>query len=213
VAAGDNATILHYVENRARIADGDLVLVDAGCEYEGYASDVTRTCPASGRFTPLQRRAYEIVLDAQHAAIAAVRPGARVDDVHEAAGERLLDGLIELKLLTGTRAALARRHAAHRFTLHRTSHWLGRDVHDRGRYTEGGSSRRLAPGMVLTVEPGLYVRRDERRAPPELLGLGIRIEDDVLVTDDAPRVLSSDAPKTVEELEAAVGRSSTSPSS
>ncbi len=207
VAAGVNATILHYTENRGRIAAGDLVLVDAGCEFDGYASDVTRTFPASGRFTKPQRRLYDAVLAAQRTAIAAVKPEAKFTEAHEAARDVLLDALIDMGLLRGRRAMLKRRNAAQRFCLHNTSHWLGLDVHDRGRYRdEKGKPRRLVSGMVLTVEPGLYVRPDEKNVPKEYLGLGIRIEDDVLVTESGSRVLTGGAPKEPPELLAAVGR-------
>jgi Xaa-Pro aminopeptidase len=196
VASGENATILHYVENARRLETGDLVLVDAGCEFRGYASDVTRTFPASGRFTRAQGRLYGAVLRAQRAAIAAVRPGAPWDAPHEAARAVLLDALLEYGLLRGRREALRKTNAAQRFALHHTSHWLGLDVHDRGRYRdERGRPRPLEPGMVLTVEPGLYVRADEKRVPREYLGLGIRIEDDVLVTESGSRVLTEGAPK------------------
>jgi Xaa-Pro aminopeptidase len=195
VASGENATILHYTENSRRIETGDLVLVDAGCEAGGYASDVTRTFPASGRFTRPQKRLYGAVLAAQQGAIAAVKPGAAWDAPHEAAREILLDALIEYGLVRGRRAALKKSNAAQRFALHHTSHWLGLDVHDRGRYRdEAGAPRKLVPGMVLTVEPGLYVRPDETRVPKEYLGIGIRIEDDVLVTESGPRVLTEGAP-------------------
>ncbi|HSB63596.1 MAG TPA: aminopeptidase P N-terminal domain-containing protein [Thermoanaerobaculia bacterium] len=196
VASGENATILHYTENRRRIGPGDLVLVDAGCELEGYASDVTRTFPVSGRFTRPQRRLYDAVFSAQRAAIAAVGPGTPWDAPHEAAREVLLDALLELGLLRGRRAALKKKDAARRFALHHTSHWLGLDVHDRGRYRdEAGAPRKLEAGMVLTVEPGLYVRADEKGIPKEYRGLGIRLEDDVLVTEAGARVLTTAAPK------------------
>ena len=196
VASGENATILHYTENRRRIGAGDLVLVDAGCEVDGYASDVTRTFPASGRFTRPQRRLYDAVLSAQRAAIAAVGPGRPWDAPHEAAREVLLDALLEAGILRGRRAALKKKNAAQRFALHHTSHWLGLDVHDRGRYRdEAGAPRKLEPGMVLTIEPGLYVRADEKRVPKEYRGLGIRLEDDVLVTEAGARVLTESAPK------------------
>ncbi|HEY3349265.1 MAG TPA: aminopeptidase P N-terminal domain-containing protein [Thermoanaerobaculia bacterium] len=196
VASGENATILHYVENSRRLAAGDLVLVDAGCEVGGYASDVTRTFPVSGRFTRPQKALYGAVLAAQRAAIAAVRPGAPWDAPHEAARAVLLDALLEFGLLKGRREALKKKNAAQRFALHHTSHWLGLDVHDRGRYRdERGRPRPLEPGMVLTIEPGLYVRPDEARVPREYLGLGIRIEDDVLVTESGARILTEDAPK------------------
>jgi Xaa-Pro aminopeptidase len=196
VASGDNATILHYTENSRRIASGDLVLVDAGCEVEGYASDVTRTFPASGRFTRPQKQLFGAVRAAQKAAIAAVRPGAPWDAPHEAARGVLLDALLAFGLLRGRRAALRKANAAQRFALHHTSHWLGLDVHDRGRYREeSGAPRKLEPGMVLTVEPGLYVRPDEKRVPREYLGIGIRIEDDVLVTASGARVLTDARPE------------------
>ncbi|KAA0252786.1 M24 family metallopeptidase [Acidobacteria bacterium ACD] len=201
VASGPNATILHYVENRRRIGKDDLVLVDAGCELDGYASDITRTFPASGRFTRPQRRLYAVVLAAQKAAVDRCRPGATVLDVQDAAHDVLVDGLLDLGLLRGTRARVRAKKAHERFTLHRVSHWLGLDVHDRGRYTRDGESRKLEPGMVLTVEPGLYVRPDEKNVAAEWLGIGIRIEDDVLVTGDGPRVLTAGAPKEVDELE------------
>ena len=196
VASGDNATILHYIENSRRLAAGDLVLVDAGCEVEGYASDVTRTFPVSGRFTRPQKRLYGAVLAAQEKAIAALKPGAAWDAPHAAAREVLLDALIDFGLLRGRRATLKRKNAAQRFAVHHTSHWLGLDVHDRGRYRdEAGAPRKLEPGMVLTVEPGLYVRPDEKSVPKEYLGIGIRIEDDVLVTESGSRVLTNGAPK------------------
>ena len=201
VASGPNATTLHYVENDRRIEDGDLVLVDAGCEYEGYASDITRTFPASGRFTPEQEAVYRVVLAAQHAAIAKVRPGGRFQDVHDAAVEVLVDGLLELGLLSGKRKKAIEKGDYTRFYMHRTSHWLGMDVHDRGRYHDPkGEWRLLEPGMVLTVEPGLYVRPDEKKVPAPFLGIGVRIEDDVLVTEDGHRILTAAAPKSVEAM-------------
>ena len=201
VASGPNATTLHYVENDRKIEDGDLVLVDAGCEYEGYASDITRTFPASGHFRPEQEAVYRIVLAAQHAAIAKVRPGGRFQDVHDAAVEVLIDGLFELGLLSGKRKKAVEKGDYTRFYMHRTSHWLGMDVHDRGRYHDAkGEWRLLEPGMVLTVEPGLYIRPDEKKLPASFLGIGVRIEDDVLVTADGHRILTSAAPKSVEAM-------------
>lgn len=207
VASGANATILHYIENRRRMSEGELLLVDAGGEFEGYAADITRTFPVSGRFSGPQRRLYEIVLAAQKAAIDAVKPGARFDTVQEAAHDVLIDGLLATGLLKGKPAAIKKKNLQQRFTLHRTSHWLGLDVHDRGRYfAESGEPRILEPGIVLTVEPGLYVRPDEKKVAPEYLGIGIRIEDDVLVTAEGNEVLTRDCPKEVEELEATVGQ-------
>jgi Xaa-Pro aminopeptidase len=207
VAGGANATILHYIENSARLGDGDLVLVDAGCELQGYAADVTRTYPVSGRFTPPQRRVYDLVLLAQKAAIARVAPGAAVEDVHAAAREVLVDGLLAMGVLAGDPKEIVAKSEDLRFSLHRTSHWLGLDVHDRGRYVErDGTPRKLVPGMVLTVEPGLYFRLDEEGVPVELRGIGVRIEDDVEVTASGAKVLSAAAPKEPEELERLVGR-------
>ncbi len=196
VASGENATILHYVENSRRIEANDLVLVDAGCEYLGYASDITRTFPASGQFTKPQKRLNGIVLAALKAGTAKVRAGLAFEGVDRAAKEVLVDGLVDAGLLKGRAKTLLASKKYEKFTLHRTSHWLGLDVHDRGRYaSRDGSSRALEPGMVLTVEPGLYVRPDEKNVPAEYLGIGIRVEDDVVVTDGDPRVLTEGAPK------------------
>ncbi len=201
VASGPNATTLHYVENDRRIEDGDLVLVDAGCEVEGYASDITRTFPASGHFTSEQEAVYRVVLAAQHAAIVKVRPGGRFQDVHDAAVEVLVDGLLELGLLSGKRKKVIEKGDFTRFYMHRTSHWLGMDVHDRGRYHDAkGDWRLLEPGMVLTVEPGLYIRPDEKKVPAAFLGIGVRIEDDLLVMAEGHRILTSAAPKSVEAM-------------
>jgi Xaa-Pro aminopeptidase len=207
VAGGANATILHYIENSAPLGGGDFVLVDAGCELQGYAADVTRTYPVSGRFSDPQRRVYELVLAAQKAAIASIAPGARVEDVHTAARTVLVDGLLTMGVLAGDPAEIIARNEDQRFSLHRTSHWLGLDVHDRGRYVEpDGTSRTLVPGMVLTVEPGLYFRLDEEGVPEELRGIGVRIEDDVAVTESGANVLSAEAPKEIADLERLVGR-------
>ena len=201
VASGANATTLHYVENDRRIEEGDLVLIDAGCEYEGYAADITRTFPASGHFTPEQEAVYRVVLSALHAATSKVRPGGRFQDVHDAAVDVLVDGLLELGLLDGKRKKVLEKGTYTRFYMHRTSHWLGMDVHDRGRYHDASGEWRLfEPGMVLTVEPGLYIRPDEKKVPPGFLGIGVRIEDDVLVTEDGHRVLTAAAPKSVEAM-------------
>ena len=207
VGSGENATILHYVENRRQMRAGELVLVDAGCEFEGYASDITRTFPVSGKFSRAQKSLYDVVLTAQRAALDWVRPGISFDDVHAAARDVLIDGLLDLGLLKGRRSSVKARKSDQRFVLHRTSHWLGRDVHDRGRYVDpAGNSRALERGMVLTVEPGLYVRTDETKVPARFLGLGIRIEDDVLVTPDGHRVLTDGVPRLPEELSEIVGR-------
>ncbi len=209
VAAGRNATVLHYVENRAPVREGELVLIDSGAEVDLYTADVTRTFPASGRFTELQKRAYQLVLDAADRVIAATRPGATIDGLHQLAVERLTEGMVELGLLQGTVEGLIKESHFRRYYMHRTSHWLGLDVHDVGRYrsAEGeAGARPLEPGMVFTVEPGLYVAFDDERAPEGLRGLGIRIEDDVLVTETGCEVLTAAIPRTVAEVEAACAR-------
>jgi Xaa-Pro aminopeptidase len=200
VGTGANATILHYVENESVCREGDLLLIDAGAEYGTYSADITRTFPVSGTFTPPQRDIYEVVLSAQLAAIDRVRPDVSFDDVHQAALRTLVDGLLRLGILTGTADEVIETESYKPYYMHRTSHWLGLDVHDVGRYREGGSSRPLEPGMVLTVEPGLYFPVDGE-APEAYRGMGIRIEDDVLVTAGAPEVLTDGTPKAVDEVE------------
>jgi len=243
VASGPNATILHYCENRRRMEEGDLLLIDAGCEWGYHAADITRTFPVNGRFTPPQRRVYEVVLRAQRAGIAAARPGNRYEAVHEAARRVLVEGLVELGLLPrGVEDSLAMHHYRE-FYMHGTGHWIGMDVHDVGDYRVRHQSRALEPGMALTVEPGLYFDPEreavtfhlleyseeemwERRSrlglaaarkieeeekaraatvvhavPVEYRGIGIRIEDDVLITGDGCEVLTAGTPKTVDEVE------------
>jgi Xaa-Pro aminopeptidase len=202
VAAGANATTLHYVSNDQPLRDGDLVLIDAGCELAGYASDVTRCYPAGGRFSGPARDVYEIVLAAQEAALEVSRPGNTLDDVHEAALRALVQGMIDLKLLAGSLDDAIQSGAYKTFYMHRTSHWLGLDVHDVGAYTVDGKPRPLAPGIVFTVEPGLYVPLREEKAPAHLRGIGVRIEDDVVVTDDGHENLTVSIPKRVEDVEA-----------
>jgi Xaa-Pro aminopeptidase len=203
VGSGPNATILHYHKNDRRMLDGDLLLVDAGSEYEYYASDVTRTFPVSGRFTPPQRAIYELVLRSELLAIDATRAGATLDDVHGVAVRVLVEGLIELGIISGPleQALAEERHKP--WYMHRTSHWLGMDVHDVGTYYVGGKPRPLAPGMVLTVEPGLYFSQNDTRVPEQYRGIGVRIEDDVLVTDGEPKVLTAGIPKQVDAVERA----------
>jgi len=197
-----NATILHYVENSRRMRTGDLLLIDAGAEYQGYAGDVTRTIPVGGRYNEAQRAVYEVVLKANKAATRRVRAGVTFDAVHNTALRELTKGLISLGLLEGEVGQLIKSGAYRRFYMHRTSHWLGLDVHDAGRYqTDDKKSRPLAPGMVLTIEPGLYIGAEDD-IPKKYRNIGIRIEDDVLVTDGAPRVLSAAIPKEVEAIEA-----------
>ena len=203
VGAGANATILHYTENNCALTDGDLVLIDAGCEYSGYTADITRTFPVSGRFSEAQRRMYEVVLDAQTSAVAMTRPGITIDDIHDHCVRRLTEGMLELGLLSGTVEANIADDSYKRYYLHRTSHWLGLDVHDVGAYTRDGKPRPLRPGMVITIEPGLYVADDDTDAPEQFRGIGIRIEDDILVTEDGHENLTAAAPKTIADVEAA----------
>jgi len=202
VAGGANACVLHYIENNRVLPENGLVLIDAGCELDGYAADITRTFPVNGRFSPAQRDCYEIVLAAQQAAIDAVRPGASFMAYHDAAVRVLAQGMIDLKLLDGSVDGVIESESYKRFYMHRTGHWLGLDVHDAGEYKEdreGGEWVKLAPGMTLTVEPGLYIR-PAADVPHELHGIGIRIEDDVLVTTGG-REVYTDAPKTVADIE------------
>jgi len=206
VGGGGNACVLHYVENRDELKDGDLVLVDAGCEYGYYAADITRTFPVNGRFTPPQRALYEVVLAAQEAAIAKVQPGSRWCDPHDAAVRAITKGLVELGLLKGTLSKLIKDQAYTRFYMHRTGHWLGMDVHDVGDYKVDGEWRELEPGMTLTVEPGIYIPAGLRGVPKKFWNTGIRIEDDVLVTKNGHEVLTRDAPKSPDEIEALMQR-------
>ncbi len=204
VASGERTCVLHYVQNDGVLGDGELLLIDAGCELDGYASDLTRTFPVNGRFSGPQREIHELVLAAQAAAIAAVSPGAPWDAPHRAAVNVLAQGMIDLKLLSGGLAEVVETEAYKRFYMHRTGHWLGLDVHDAGDYKLQGGWRALAPGMVLTVEPGCYIRAGEG-VPARFAGIGVRIEDDVLVTDAGAEVLTRDAPKTPAEIEAWMG--------
>ena len=199
VAGGVNACVLHYVANDKLLNDHTLVLIDAGGEVEGYAADITRTFPVNGRFSAPQRDAYEIVLAAQTAAIAAIKPGNHFMHPHQAALRVLAQGMLDLKLLNGSLDGVIESEAYRRFFMHRTGHWLGLDVHDAGEYKQGDAWVTLAPGMTLTVEPGLYIR-PAADIPLPLAGIGIRIEDDVLVTEQGGEVYTS-APKTVAEIE------------
>ncbi len=205
VGAGANATILHYVENNCQIKDNDLLLVDAGAEYEHYCSDITRTYPANGRFTNEQKEIYEIVLNAQLAAIEKVKPGAAFEDVHQAALDVIVDGLFNLGLLSGERDKVIEEKQYQKFFMHRTSHWLGIDTHDVGKYKQSDESRLLEPGMILTVEPGIYIRPMDD-VPAKYHNIGIRIEDDVLVTEQGAEILTALVPKQINELEAIIGR-------
>jgi Xaa-Pro aminopeptidase len=202
VAGGENACVLHYTENSARLEDGDLLLIDAGAECGNYAADITRTFPVSGKFSESQRLIYELVLDAQYAAIEEVRPGRRWIDPHEAAVKVLTKGLVKLGLLEGKVSRLIKDEAYKKFYMHRTGHWLGMDVHDVGLYMIDGEWRELEPDMVLTVEPGLYIAPDCTDVDPRWRGIGVRIEDDALVTRDGCEILTAGLPKAVADIEA-----------
>ncbi|CAN5213930.1 aminopeptidase P N-terminal domain-containing protein [soil metagenome] len=204
VGSGPNATVLHYVANDRRLQADELVLVDAGAELGMYAGDITRTYPVSGRFTAAQRALYEVVLAAEEAAIAEVRPGTPNTRVHEAAVRTLVDGMLDLGILRGDADTIIEEEEYKPFFMHRTSHWLGLDVHDVGQYREGDADVELGPGMALTVEPGIYVAPEAEGAPDEFRGVGIRIEDDVLVTADGHEVLTRDVPVEPDEVEALV---------
>jgi len=202
VAGGANACVLHYIENKDALQEGDLLLIDAGAEYDYYAADITRTFPVSGRFSPPQRALYELVLEAQLAAIEKVRPGNHWNEPHEAAVKVLTKGLVKLGLLEGRPSRLIKKEAYKDFYMHRTGHWLGMDVHDVGDYKVDDQWRELRPGMVLTVEPGLYVGKQCKQVVRRWRGIGIRIEDDVLVTESGCEVLTESVPKQVAEIEA-----------
>ena len=201
VAGGANACILHYVANDAALRDDTLLLIDAGCELDGYASDITRTFPVSSRFTGAQRAVYDLVLAAQRTAIERVRPGAAWNEPHDAAVRVLAQGMLDLKLLAGSLDEVLEKETYRRFYMHRTGHWLGLDVHDAGDYKRSGAWRGLEPGMVLTVEPGLYIRGAED-VPEHLRDIGVRIEDDVLVAAAGCEVITAEAPKAPEDIEA-----------
>jgi Xaa-Pro aminopeptidase len=201
VASGANACVLHYVFNDAPLRDGELLLIDAGCELDGYASDVTRTFPVNGRFSAAQREVYEVVLAAQRAALDSVRPGKAWNEPHDAAVKVLAQGLIDLELLSGKLDEVLEKETYKRFYMHRTGHWLGLDVHDAGEYKRLGNWRQLAPGMTLTVEPGLYIRAEDD-IPERLRNIGVRVEDDVLVAEGGCEVLTAEAPKAIADIEA-----------
>lgn len=201
VASGPNACVLHYRENNRQMQPGDLLLIDAGCEYQGYASDITRTFPVDGVFTGPQRAVYELVLAAQLACIDALQPGAAFHDYHAVAERVLAQGYIDLGLLSGSLDAVLEQGSYKRFYMHRAGHWLGMDVHDAGPYRQDGESVRLAPGMVLTVEPGTYIRPADD-VPERFWNIGVRIEDDVLVTADGVDNLTGTTPKSVADVEA-----------
>jgi Xaa-Pro aminopeptidase len=200
VAGGANACTLHYVENNAKLKDGDLLLIDAGCEFQGYASDITRTYPVNGKFSAAQKDVYELVLAAQTAAIESAKIGKNWNAPHDAALRVLAQGFIDLKLCHGTVDGVLESESYKQFYMHRTGHWLGMDVHDVGDYKINDDWRALQSGMVLTVEPGCYIRPADN-VPLALWNIGIRIEDDVLVTQHGNEILTLAAPKTVNEIE------------
>jgi Xaa-Pro aminopeptidase len=200
VAGGANACVLHYIENNAKLKDGDLLLIDAGCELDGYAADITRTFPVNGKFSPAQKDLYQLVLSAQAAAMAEVRPGNSWDAPHNAALRVLAQGFVDFGLCHGSVDEVIQTEDYKRFYMHRTGHWLGLDVHDAGEYKHNGKWRPFKPGMILTVEPGCYVRPSDN-VPSHFWNIGIRIEDDVAVTETGCEVLTSAAPKSIEEIE------------
>ncbi|HKR60640.1 MAG TPA: Xaa-Pro aminopeptidase [Pyrinomonadaceae bacterium] len=206
IGAGANATVLHYINNDGELRDGELLLIDAGAEYKGYASDITRTFPINGRYTKPQRDIYDLVLKAQMACVELVRPGTTHDQLKAHSIEVLTEGLVELGLLKGKPADLIKEKKYEKFYMHGLGHMLGIDVHDVGRYYFENESRALEPGVVMTVEPGLYIAPDTKDVPAEYLGIGVRIEDDVLCTGNGPRVLTNKVPKQAEEIEALMAR-------
>jgi Xaa-Pro aminopeptidase len=206
VGGGDNATILHYTDNRDRLREGDVVLIDAGCEYGFYAGDITRSFPVSGKFTPAQKDVYQAVLEAEISAIEDVAPGLAYNELQERTVRRLTTSMIDLGLLKGSVDELLEQKAYKKYYPHNIGHWLGLDVHDVGTYHDPqGAYRRLEPGMVLTIEPGIYIPADDQDAPEALRGIGIRIEDDILVTSKGHENLTQTCPKTVDAIEALVG--------
>lgn len=206
VGGGENACILHYVENDKELKDGDLVLIDAACEYQFYASDITRTFPVNGKFSPEQKALYNIVLDAQIAAINAVQIGNSYKEPHNVAVRNLVQGLLDLGIMQGKIEEIIETESFRQFYMHGTGHWLGMDVHDVGAYKTNGEWRSYEEGMVVTVEPGLYIAPDDETVDPKWRGIGIRIEDDVVVTQNGPLVLTAKVVKTVEEIEALMAK-------
>src|SRR5689334_20921827 len=201
VGAGANATVLHYINNAGQLRDGELLLIDAGAEYKGYASDITRTFPINGRYTQPQRDIYDLVLKAQMACVEMVRPGVTHDQLKQRSIEILTEGMVELGLLQGKTEKLIEEKKYEKFYMHGLGHMLGIDVHDVGRYYYGTESRALEPGVVMTVEPGIYIAPNTEDVPEQYLGIGVRIEDDVLCTSNGPRVLTHKVPKQAEEIE------------
>lgn len=202
VGGGNNACVLHYIDNQDELRDGDLILIDAGCELDHYASDITRTYPVNGQYSKAQSELYQLVLDAQAAAIEQVKPGNHWNQPHEAAVRTITRGLLKLGILKGTLANAMKKETYRKFYMHRTGHWLGMDVHDVGDYKIDGQWREFEPGMVLTVEPGIYIPNGTRGVAKKYWGIGIRIEDDVVVTRDGHDILSKQVPKAIDEVEA-----------
>jgi Xaa-Pro aminopeptidase len=206
VGSGANATVLHYITNDATLRDGDLLLIDAGAEYQGYASDITRTFPINGRFTEAQRDIYDLVLKTQVSCVERARPGITMDELKQHSIEMLTEGMVRLGLLEGETGKLIEEEKYKQFYMHGLGHFLGLDVHDVGRYYSDGEPRRLEPGMVITVEPGLYVSEQAENIPDKYRGIGVRVEDDVLITPEGSRVLSNKVPKQPEEIEQLMAR-------
>jgi len=206
VGAGANATVLHYINNDGDLRDGDLLLVDAGAEYKGYASDITRTFPINGRYTKAQREIYDLVLEAQMSCVEMVRPGVTHDELKAHSVEILTEGMVRLGLLKGEPADLIKEEKYKQFYMHGLGHLLGIDVHDVGIYYYDKQSRALEPGVVMTIEPGIYVAPDTKDIPEQYLGIGVRIEDDVLCTENGPRVLTTKVPKNADEIEALMAK-------
>ncbi len=202
VGGGVNATVLHYITNAAKLRDGELVLIDAGCEWQGYASDVTRTYPVGGRYQGEKRALYEVVLAAEHAGIEVAKPGATLKQIHEVVVQKITEGLVNLDILQGNISELIAARAYEPYYMHSTSHWLGLDVHDVGAYTVSRETRKLAPGMVFTVEPGLYIAADAKIHQKNFCGIGVRIEDNLHITDDGYEILTAAIPKKITDVEA-----------
>jgi Xaa-Pro aminopeptidase len=206
IGAGPNATVLHYINNDGELRDGDLLLIDAGAEYKGYASDITRTFPINGRYSKGQREIYDLVLETQMSCVEMVRPGTTHDELKQHSIEMLTEGMVRLGLLKGKPADLIKEEKYKQFYMHGLGHLLGLDVHDVGIYYYDKESRALEPGVVMTVEPGIYVAPDTKDVPEKFLGIGVRIEDDVLCTSNGPRVLTTKVPKDADEIEALMAR-------
>ena len=207
VANGENSTTLHYTANDCQIQDGDLVLIDAGCEYKYYSGDITRTFPANGVFTDVQREVYQLVLDVQVALIEGIRPGVSIGEPFQKAIEMLTDAMLKLGLLVGDKEELIKEEKYKKFYMHRIGHMLGVEVHDMAKIREGEAYKTFQPGMVMTIEPGLYIAPDSEDVPPEYLGIGVRIEDNILVTESGCEVLTAAVPKTIDGIEALMTQS------